>query len=201
MSLDSIKEWWYYILTVTTKIDLSPSISAHVTHFSPIKAGSDFYRIIYEVYSDPTQKSFLLKFYEIWISQEYVADNLRLSRSATREEILDFANNYLIKRYKDSGNNVPVEGGALLTNTTGEVKGDPNKFPYQLDEDKKPELVKTTIMLPKETHKELTNYAHSRNISMGEAVRLVVGGFLAGTATVGGSEEPVKSEGGIPPLT
>src|SRR3990167_11363336 len=130
---------------------LSDTIGAHVIHFAPIAVGSEIYRVIYEVYSDLSKRNAILKEYEIWLSQTYVEDQDRLSHEATNEEILDYANRYLQKRYKFSGNNIPVESGAYLTNETGEVRGNPNSFSLKTT-DEKTKLVKTTLMLPKETH-------------------------------------------------
>lgn len=164
---------------------LSPSIAAHVTHFSPIAVGSELHRIIYEVYSDPSQPSGgLLKFYEVWVSEEYIEDEKHLTHSVTEEEILDFANNHLLKRFKDSGNNVPVEKGAFLSKATGVLHGNPTTFPLKVPDDEKPNFVKTTIMLPEKTQKWLKNYSHQKGIGMGEVIRRVVGDFQAGTTRI-----------------
>ncbi len=174
-------------------------IAAHVIHFAPIAVGSEIYRVIYEVYSDPSKRNFLLKEYEVWLSVSYVEDESRLSHEPTNDEILDFANNYLQKRYKQSKNNIPTESGAYLTNTTGEIRGNPRTFSFKMS-DKTP-LVKTTLMLPKETHKWLLSYADEKNIGLGETVRRIVGDFQLGTASEKKPDDNEESRsGGVPPM-
>lgn len=171
-------------------IVLSPDINAHVIHFAPIAVGAEIHRVIYEIYSDPTKPSGgLLKEYEVWLSETYVEDHDRLTHGAEPEEVLSFANNYVINRYRHSGNNVPVENGAYLTHETGEIRGNPHSFALKTSDQTK--LVKTTLMLPRDTIEWVKTYSDKKGIGMGEAIRRVVSDYQAGTVS---SESVVQKE-------
>lgn len=161
--------------------NLSQYITVELDHFAPLAVGSEMYRVIYAIRETATGK--LFKFYEIWLSQEYVDDKKRLSKSASKDEILLFANEYLQKRYKDSNNTIPEEGGAFLTNQLGESLGNPRTFSLKLTDQARPAYVTTTIRIPEETHTWLRDFSKEKGIGMGEAIRRAVASSQAGTTS------------------
>lgn len=165
--------------------NLNNEISVDVKHFSPIAVGSEVYRVIYEIREAATKK--LFKFYEIWLSLEYVEDHKKPPSqiAPTQNGILSFANNYLKERYSKSNNSIPEEDGAFLTNELGESLGNPRTFPLKLKDEKRPSYVTTTIRLPEDTHKWLVDYGREQNVGLGESIRRLVGNYAAGTASVG----------------
>src|SRR3989344_4766271 len=162
------------------EFNLNEDIFVQVIHFAPLAVGLEIYRVIFEIYTTKPSTG-LLKEYEVWLYDIYVADREHLANAPTKKEILNFAKNYLINRYKYSGNIVPTENGAYLTNETGEVWGNPRSFSIRTTDKTQP--VKTTLMLPKETHKWLKTYAVKKEIGIGEVVRRLVASYNAGTAS------------------
>lgn len=163
---------------MTKSFDLTEGISVDVDYFAPLAVGSSVFRAIYAIRETKTGR--LHKFYEIWLSQEYVEDKKQLS-GASKEDILEYANDFLKYRYKESGKEIPKEGGAFLTNELGESLGNPLTFSLKLSDKVKPKYVTTTIRLPEETHKWLKEYGEEKNMGLGESIRRVVSGFQAGT--------------------
>lgn len=153
-------------------------IGAHVTSFSPIAMGAEMYRITFEIYTNPQKRNLKLWFYEIWLSREYLEDTKGLQREPTQEEYLDFAIDFLRKRWKENGDFAPAEEGAYLTNITGELLGNPRTFSSKTSESEKVSLQKTTILLPTDAHRWLKEYAAKSNTSIGDLVRRVVTGFI-----------------------
>lgn len=152
---------------------LGNGIGAHLTYMNPVAIGSEIYRFIFEIYSDPQKLNFLLKEYEIWVSKTFVEDYMHLDHDEPKdEEMFGFAREYLINRYKLSSNNIPVEGGVYLTNITGEVRGDPRTFSLNTRDNKR--LVRTTVMLPPDTLDWLKKYKDEKNVDMGEAIRRAI---------------------------
>lgn len=172
---------------MTREFNLNDSIGVHVIHFAPIAVGSEIFRLIYEIYTHTTPPGGVFKEYEVWVSETYVEDHDRLDHEPSMEEILNFANRYLSNRYKHSGNIIPAENGAYLTNETGEIRGNPRTFPLKTEDKRR--LVKTTLMIPEETHKWIKGYGEEKGIGMGETIRRVVADFQVGTATYQGEKK------------
>lgn len=168
-----------------TSFELFNGISVDIEHFAPLAVGSEMYRIIYAIKEVSTGR--LHKFYEIWLSQEYVDDKKRLQRSATKDEILTLANDYLRKRFKESNNTIPSEGGAFLTNELGEALGNPRTFQLKLSDQVKPKYVTTTIRIPEETHRWLKVKSGETGLGMGDLIRQTVATSQAGTASYQGN--------------
>lgn len=161
-------------------IHLGPHKEAEVIHFAPIAVGSEIYRVIYEI--RPAGSKVLHKEYEVWVSQTYIKDYQKIS-NPTQNNILKFTDDYLTKRYRHSNDNIPKEDGAYLTNETGEIRGNPRTFSLKTSD--KNRSIKTTLMLPVETHDWIVEYGKQKNIGLGETIRRVVADFQAGTATYG----------------
>lgn len=164
---------------MNASFELSKVISVYVDYFAPLAVGSSVFRVIYAIRETETNR--LHKFYEVWLSQEYVEDKKQLTSEANKEDILEYANDFLRKRYKESDNVIPDEGGAFLTNELGESLGNPHTFSLKLSDKVKPKYVTTTIRLPEDTHRWLKGYGEKRNMGLGESIRRVVSGFQAGT--------------------
>lgn len=158
--------------------NLGDGVGGHLVYMNPVAVGSEIYRFIFEIYSDPQKPHFLLKEYEVWVSKTFVEDFMRLTHEPTEEEMFGFARDYLINRYKLSGNNVPAESGVYLTNQTGEIRGDPRTFSLNTRDNKR--LIRTTIMLPPATLTWLRNYKGEKGVDMGEAIRRAVTTFQVG---------------------
>lgn len=172
---------------MTTSFDLTKGISVDVEHVAPLAVGSTVFRVVYAIRETVTGA--LHKFYEVWLSQEYVEDKKRLSTEATKEDILQYANDFLKNRYKDSKNVIPNEDGAFLTNELGESLGNPRTFSLKLSDRVKPKYVTTTIRIPEETHKWLKVKSGERGIGMGDLIRQTVAASQAGTATYNGTNK------------
>lgn len=152
--------------------NLRNGVGGHLTYMGPVAAGSEVYRFIFELYSDPQKLRVMLKEYEVWVSKSFVEVFLGLSHEPTEEEMFGFARDYVMNRYKLSSNNVPAENGVYLTNQTGEIRGDPRTFSLSTRDNKK--LIRTTIMLPPATLQWLRNYKDEKGVDMGEAIRRAV---------------------------
>lgn len=170
-----------------SSFDLSQKISVDVEHFAPLAVGSSIYRVVFAINEKTTGK--LWKFYEVWLSEEYVGDKKQLSTGSTKDDIFEYATDFLKNRYKESKNVIPSEDGAFLTNEHGESLGNPRTFSLKLSDKVKPKYVTTTIRLPEDTHKWLKEYGEKKNTGLGESIRRVVSGFQAGTATYTGEED------------
>ena len=71
--------------------NLENGIGAHLIYMNPISSGSEIYRLIFEIYSDPQQPHFFLKEYEIWVSLTFIEDYQKLQHEPTSEEIFSFS--------------------------------------------------------------------------------------------------------------
>lgn len=190
---------------MTTVFSLHDNINTRINYCSVIAQGSEIYRIIFEIYNDqPRPTGGLIKEYEVWASETFVEDYLKLSRVPTKPEMIDFAKNYLKERFKLSGHIVPTEDGAYLTNETGEIRGNPRTFSLKNRDNK--HLQRTTLMLPTETIEWLKTEGERTNNGMGEVVRRVVSAVQAGTITTKPEENTSKPEentsqstAGVPP--
>jgi hypothetical protein len=152
--------------------NLGNGIGAHLTYMNPVATSSEIYRLIFEIYSDPRIPNFLLKEYEVWVSETFVEDYLHLNHTPTEDEIFGFARDHLIDRYKLSGNNVPAENGVYLTNDSGEIRGDPRTFSLKTRDKRR--LVRTTVMLPPAILVWLKEFKVKNKVDMGEAIRRAV---------------------------
>gem|GEM_PF-6940718 len=177
----------YSIMSNILKI--SPNINAEIVHCAPFRAGTDLYRVIIEFLATKpsSEAGKLFKEYEIWFPIEVVEDSLRLPKGAKFDDIVLFVENVLKNRFEKSENKIPEEGGILFKSMYDTVIGNPNTFPFKLDN--KTKLLKTTIMLPEDTREWLKTYGTLRNVGLGEAIRRVVSDFQAGTV----SRESVSS--------
>lgn len=163
-------------------ISIASYVDAKIIHCYPVIQGSDLFRVIFDLYATkpPSEAGKLFKSYEVWVTRVAVEDVKRLPREATNEDVKNFAIEFL-RTQCDNKNRIPDENGVYIPTASETIFGNPRTFP--IDQSAKPKLVKTTIMLPEDTHRWLRNYGHQKNIGLGESIRRVVSDFQAGTVT------------------
>ncbi len=176
-----------------------------VVHCAPVAIGSELYRVILEIRAidPPSERGKLIKEYEIWVTEEKVEDSLKLY-GVGLSDVDKFAVDYFRQRYMDSQETVPEENGAFISNSTGEIKGNPRAFWLKLSEEDKRRKIKTTMMIPEDTLQWLREYSVSKGgIGVGESVRRLVADFQAGTVNPGQGQTNLDNSldnSGVPPI-
>jgi len=94
------------------------------------KEGVEVWRVILDFISDQPFPDQLIKEYYVWISGEYLEDKAHLT--ADIESAGKFALEVAQKRFKESGNEVPVENGIYCSIKEGVTIIDPKSFNYPL---------------------------------------------------------------------
>jgi len=84
-----------------------------------VKQGSEIIRIDINFIEKKTGKSLRIIPYELWVSQSYVEDQLRINFSPKEKEYAEFSFGFIECRYKENRNILPVEYGAFVTNKNG----------------------------------------------------------------------------------
>jgi len=92
---------------------------------TPVKEGSENWRVILDFISDWPEQNRLIKEYYVWISGKDI------------ESAGKFALDLAQKRFKASNNQVPVENGIYCSEVDGEVVVDPKSFTHPLEKDEK----------------------------------------------------------------
>ncbi len=85
----------------------------------PIQQGSELMRIDIMFFESGSERVLRALWYELWVSQEYVEDQLRIQYPPTNKDYADFGFRFIANRYKENGNELPSEYGAFATNKTG----------------------------------------------------------------------------------
>lgn len=105
---------------------LVEGVRVKVQHVAPVKEGTEVWRVIVDFISDQPDPDRLIKEYFVWVSGEYLEDKAGLE--ADGEAAKKFALRWTAKRFKESGNEVPVENGIYCSEVDGEVIVDPKSF-------------------------------------------------------------------------
>ncbi len=106
--------------------------------------------------------------FEVWASQEFIEDKLRITHSPNLNDQLQFAKQIFFDYIRES-NGDPKEGGAFCYG--GHVYyGDPRSFPsagFRMAE----AMVQTNISLTRELHDAITKESKLTGRSMSEVIR------------------------------
>lgn len=97
---------------------LTDSITCKISYINEVKEHTDFWRIDIEFIETKTGYWLRAGWYEIWASREYIEDFLKLSKSANKRDMAQFAYQFISKKYKER-DSLPKEFGAFCTNKTG----------------------------------------------------------------------------------
>ena len=116
----------------TNEIQLIEYVRAVVKHSCPVKEGSEVWRIIVAYISDYPDKNRTIKDYYIWVTGEYLEDKTEFSADIKSAE--KFALDLAKKRFKESGNQVPIENGISCSNNEGVVLVGPKEFIHPEEE-------------------------------------------------------------------
>jgi len=92
----------------------------------PVKEGSEVWRIIVRYISDIPEKDKLLKKYYVWVTGEYLEDKVKLNADINSAK--NFAIDLAKKRFKKSGNQIPVENGISCSNKDGIIYVNPKEY-------------------------------------------------------------------------
>ena len=110
---------------MTQEKTLIEGVRVKVQLATPVKEGSESWRVILDFISDWPEQNRLIKEYYVWVLGKDV------------ESAEKFALDLAQKRFKASGNQVPVENGIYFSLTDGEVIVDPKSFTHPLEKDEK----------------------------------------------------------------
>jgi len=113
------------------KTELAENLIARVKHACPVRKGTEAWRIIVDFKDDSKVPEKLVKDYYIWVTGEYLEDEAKLNSSIDSAQ--KFALEVVKRRYRESGNQIPVENGVSLSNEAGEVLVDPRDFVHPLE--------------------------------------------------------------------
>jgi len=90
-----------------------------VDKIAPVKQGTEMYRIDIMFVESGSERVLRALWYELWTSQEYVEDYLRILHSPTERDYADFGFRFIVNRYKENKDKLPTEYGAFVTRKTG----------------------------------------------------------------------------------
>ncbi|KKR68327.1 MAG: hypothetical protein UU09_C0011G0004 [Microgenomates group bacterium GW2011_GWA2_40_6] len=92
---------------------VNDNISIRVDYINPVSVGSEIYRI--DIFFKEQNSERLLRplWYELWVLQDCVEDNLHTSQSPKRTDFAEYAYRFIMMRFKES-NNLPAEYGAFI---------------------------------------------------------------------------------------
>ncbi|KKS92387.1 MAG: hypothetical protein UV68_C0046G0001 [Candidatus Collierbacteria bacterium GW2011_GWC2_43_12] len=115
----------------TTK-ELIKGVHVEILHSTPIKEGSEAWRIVVDYKSDIPEPNKLIKSYYIWVTGEYLEDIAKLSANISSAE--EFAIDVAQRRFLESNNQVPVENGLAFSNKGGEEVVDPRDYTHPFEQ-------------------------------------------------------------------
>jgi len=105
---------------------LVPGVRVVVSNSVPIKKEAEAWRITLDYMSDEPDPEKLIKHYFVWVTGEYLEDEVGLKAD------INSAENYAIsvgeRRFTESNKQVPVENGMSFTNLGGEEIVDPRDY-------------------------------------------------------------------------
>lgn len=113
-----------YVINESTKYygyKFNEDINLYVEYIGEVKLGTEFWRVDVEFIEAKSGKWLRDMWYEVWVSQEYVEDSLRIPHSANKRDIVDFAFRFISQRYAENKNELPKEYGAFITQKNGVV--------------------------------------------------------------------------------
>ena len=98
---------------------LTNHVTCKISYIGEVKSHTEFWRVDIELVETKTGYCLRYGWYEIWASQEYIEDFLKLSKSPDKKDIAQFAYLFISRRYKESNDELPKEYGAFCSNKTG----------------------------------------------------------------------------------
>ena len=107
-------------------LKLLKDVSAHIDHSCPVKERTEVWRVIVNFVSDAPEKNRIIKHYYVWMTGEFLEDQAQMSADIDSAE--QYALKIADKRFKESGNQVPVENGISCSNEEGIVFVNPKEF-------------------------------------------------------------------------
>jgi hypothetical protein len=140
-----------------------------IDHVAPFRTGGELYRV---VLSDLDDTGALIRTYEVWATNEAIADTLRITTPVTQKDAVDFAEKIYLMRKTELIGKIPQNEGAFVTNESGIRYDDYYTFPGSMT-DPDP-FVQTNISLPTSLHKWLKIMAAEDRKSISEIIRLAL---------------------------
>lgn len=115
---------------MTQEKTLVEGVRVKVQLATAVKEGVEVWRVILDFISDWPFPDQLIKEYYVWVSGKYLEDKAGLK--VDQESAEKFALETAQKRFKESGNEVPVENGIYCSIKEGITIIDPKSFNYPL---------------------------------------------------------------------
>lgn len=99
---------------------VNADIQLKVSHIGEVKQGTEFWRVDVKFIQTKTGALLRSNHYEIWASQDFIADYLKTSpnKHIARRDIAEFAFRLVLGRYQESNNELPKEYGAHCSRKT-----------------------------------------------------------------------------------
>lgn len=108
------------------KINLAKNLRLEVKHSCPVKEGVEVWRVIATFISDFPEENKLVKDFFVWVTGEYLEDKAKMTADKNSAE--KFALDFVKKRFKESGNQIPIESGVSCSNEEGVVIVNPKIY-------------------------------------------------------------------------
>lgn len=104
----------------TFTFNLTDFITCKISYVGEVKQHTEFWRIDIEFIETKTGYWLRSGWYEIWASHDFIADflNLPLDKSLNKKGIVQFAYQFISKRYIENNNELPKEYGAFCSKKT-----------------------------------------------------------------------------------
>lgn len=139
----------------------SHPLTIKINSVQEVRTGEGLWRIKLKAQVGKKENS-----YEIWSSDEYISDTLRILSFPNTEDVEKFANVQFDKWFKEEGDRLP-KNKALLVLHRGKMKTDnPETFLDNLEQQ-----IRTNINLPPNLYKWAKEKAASKGISLSEVIR------------------------------
>lgn len=112
--------------------ELTDCVRVELLHSTPIKEGSEAWRVVVNYKCDTPEPNKLIKSYYIWVTGEYLEDVAKLSADISSAE--EFAMDVAQRRFLESNNQVPIENGLAFSNKGGEEVVDPRDYIHPFEQ-------------------------------------------------------------------
>lgn len=116
---------------LSQEVLLARCVRAVVKHddIHPIRNGNESRRVRVRILSDYPEENRLIKYYYVWITEEYV--HLNYKDELSDELASKIALGVVQKRFTENNNETPIEDGISLSDSE-EIIVDPKKFTHPL---------------------------------------------------------------------